>query len=222
MRSMTCLIGVVILCHGAAVEAGLPHPGTWQKVSDNGNFIFVMISPLPIDEDIRYRRDEDEIRWIRETYSKSGLYRNDGSKTPLWEYDGWFGDEVIIAPDGEHLIHPGGWTRNKHESRAVTFTCRGQNLACYYDVDLIPQWMLKCVLNGSPPSCESASFNPDQMTYTIRTNQGEEFIFDVMTGKIIATRSPFPLIYGVTALFVGGAVALPARWWWQKYRRNRR
>src|SRR5579863_9000098 len=64
---------------------------TYKKVSPNGEFVFVMISPLPLDSDAGSFMEKValEIRHIRQVYSQSGLYRNDGSTTPLWIVD-WY------------------------------------------------------------------------------------------------------------------------------------
>ena len=180
-----------------------------------------MLSPLPIEEDIRDPADDPEIRWIRRTYSKSGLYRNDGSTEPIWEYDGlWLNESIIIAPDGEHLILPGGWTGDEHQWNAVLFMRREQTLGHYYAEDIVSQWILQTVLNGfKPPRCVGTSFNSRQMTYTIRTNQGEEFVFDVTSGRIIESRSPFPELYAVAVVvLISFSVILVA--WWKRARQR--
>jgi hypothetical protein len=223
MRFASLVFWCVVFCHHTLAHAGLSHPGTWQAFSDDDKFVFVMISPLPMDEDIRYPEDAEEIEWIRRTYAKSGLYLNNDSNKLLWEYDGgWLVQSIIIALDGEHLILPGDWTWHKYRSNAVTFMRRGQTLRHYYDSDIIPHWILKTVLNGfAPPSCAATSFDPDQMTYTIRTNQGEEIVFDVTTGDISDRRSPFTTIYTLSVGTVLALVAVPVHRWWRNCRRKR-
>ncbi len=152
---------------------------------------------------------------IRAKYSQSGLYRNDGSAEPLWTYDGrWGSGTPIIAPDGEHVIFEGDWTDDEYGFRAVEFTFKGKTIRAYSDLEIIPHWLLKATLNGlSPPSCWQTSFNPEQMTYTIRTNQGEDIVFDVKSGEIIEIRSPFPIVYGVAFLATATLITIGiVRW----------
>jgi hypothetical protein len=210
-------------CGGAS--AALPHPGTWSSQSADGKFTFVMLSPLPIEEDFRRPEFEAEVRAIRSKYSKSGLYVN-GSATPLWTYDGpWLEEPAIVAPDGEHVIFPGSWTADEYYSDAVLFMRRGQVLHSYRDDEIIPQWVLKAVLNRvinpTGPSCVGTSFDAEQMTYSIYTNQREEIVFDVKTGEIIQTRSPFPVFFGlaITVLTIPFAIVV-ARWRRSKQRVN--
>jgi hypothetical protein len=57
------------------------------------------------------------------------------------------------------------------------------------------------------------------MTYTIRTNQREEFVFDVKTGSIVATHSPFPTLY---LLAVAMVVGITGWLGWQLFVRRKR
>ena len=216
-----CVIGVVL--SSTATNAGLLHPGTWKVESDDKKHIFVMLSPLALEDDYRYAEEVDEIAWIRSTYPKSGLYLNNGSTTPAWTYSEgfWRHERPIIAPDGEHVIFPGDWTYDEYGLRAVEFMRCGVTIRTYSDADIIPQWRFKAMLNGfKPPACSHTYFDPVKMTYTIRTNQGEQFTFDVTTGEIVAIRSPFPFLYGVTtATMFALSVVLFARW--RKKRRAR-
>lgn len=202
---------------------GLSHPGTWRDISDDGKYVFVMLSPLPINEDIRYPEDDEEIRDIRSFYPKSGLYLNDGSSKPLWEYVGeWRNNSVIVAPDGEHVIFPGAWIYDEYALNAVVFTRRGKTIRHYYKVEVIPQYLLKFALNGSSsPICTGTSFDREKMTYTIRTNQGEEFTFDVTTGSIINSRSPFSVLYALAMVVLLTLLAIPIAWWRWSRRKSR-
>lgn len=213
----------ISLC--GVAKAGLPHPGTWAETSDDDNFIFVMLSPLPIDEDIHDLDEEDakdEKRWIRSTYAKSGLYRNDGSSEPLWTWDrDWIDSGVVIAPNGEHLIFPGRWIYDEYETQAVEFTRHGQTIRKYTDVDLISNYILKRILNGlASIECTGTAFNPEQMTYSIWTSQGEEFVMDVTTGEVIAVRSPFPMLFTLTAIAMLVFIALVIGWWRSRRRQS--
>lgn len=212
-----------LYCCGAAI-AGLKHPGTWSAESSDGKYVFVMLSPLPIEEDIRYPEDEVEIRAIRSTYSKSGLYLHGHAEKPLWSYDGpWLSSTPIIAPDGEHLIFPGGWTGDEYAHDAVMFMRHGKPIRSYYDVEIIPQWRLKAMLNGwEPPTCDETFFDPKRMTYTIRTNQREEIVFDIKGGNIIDVQSPFPILYAIALAVLSAMLGLLVALWRRRRREARR
>src|SRR5262245_39214067 len=112
--------------------AGLAHPASWKKVSDDGRYVLVMVSPLPVDEDAGHQAfDAKEIRFIRATYSQSGVYHNDGTAVPLWTlpyHDGTH--EVFIGPNGKHLvIADNDW--NGSYGHVVSFYSNGIELASY-------------------------------------------------------------------------------------------
>ncbi len=178
-----------------------------------------MISPLSFEIETEpswyTKADIERSRTIRDQYPKSGLYLNDGSNKPLWDYGGEWLRPVIVAPDGEHLVIPGEWINDDYSSRAVTFFQRDQVIRTYWDREIIPHYFLKAVVNGwSPPSCSDAWFEPERMTYTIRTNQHEEIVFDVISGAIIEVRSPFPTFYAVASvIFVACATPIVRRLW---------
>jgi len=207
-RRIECVVlGILWPLMGQSSEllAALPYPITWSRVSTDHRFILVMISPNDIDEEIgRYPERQAKIQELRTKYPQCGMYLNDGSIAPLWICEYWdgygFGGESIIAPDGDHVIRQGGWTYDAYDSCVVEFTYRGQGIRRYFDVDMIPQYVLKRILNGlSPITCTETRFDPNKMQYTVRTNQGEEYDFDAGTGNVVAVRSPFPTLYAICA-----------------------
>ncbi len=94
-------LAVWTLC-GTAL-AFLPQPSSWQKVSVDGKYRLVMISPLDEEEDTG--PDADEIKAIRQTYKQSGVHRNDGSNQLLYpmEYLDWTFD-AEFSPCGKYLV----------------------------------------------------------------------------------------------------------------------
>ena len=67
-----------------------------------------MISPEPVDVELKWYNENHQkvVKAIRDVYSKTGLYRNDGSKEPLWTVD-WYAYHVKVASDGIHLVRFG-------------------------------------------------------------------------------------------------------------------
>lgn len=223
MRS-SCLFALVacaVLPQSTPAVAALAEWFTETAVSDDGQYILVTINDRSMEVELSDSRldarERERARFVRTTYPKCGLYRNDGSNTLLWTYDGRWSDDPIIAPDGEHVIFPGSWTWNKYEELAVDFTRRGRTIRSYYNSDFIPAFWLKCLVNGRrQPTCNSVSFDAAKMTYTIRTNQREEFVFDVTTGEIVDIRSPFTTYYAVAVVAFAAVIALAIVWLRQK------
>ena len=201
-KSPTLLAFLVFLAAGQVAMAELPHPASWKQVSNNGQYVLVMVSPLSIDQDAGHPiADENEIRQIRAKYAQSGLYQNDGSTTPLWTIE-YFSrpHKLHIAPDGEHLIV------GADDWFVASFFAKGNRLAGYgYSVsDLVPFSRVKSLVSLRYPSCVWSDFDANNLSYTVRTNQGEEFIFDVTTGSVVGRHSPWPFYFGLT---LAGVVA---------------
>jgi hypothetical protein len=215
---------IIGLLQPQTVFAGLSSLGTNTKHSPDGRFILVNICPESLEEELAACSSESgriKTRSIRATYPKSGLYRNDDAKKPLWTYEGRWAVNPIIAPDGQYVIFEGDWTWDKYGLHAVEFTRNGKTIREYLDVDMITQWRLKALLNGrTPPSCTRTYFDSRRMTYTMRTSQGEEFTFDVTTGDIVHVDSPFPTLYGTTLAGVATVVGVIVCWWRKSAKRN--
>lgn len=214
LRIVAILFAIVVAGNPSSSVAGLRESFTETAVSDDGRYLLVSISTRPLEVELADDRlDEVEkarVEDVRSHYPESGLYLNDGSNTPLWTYNGrWSGDPIVV-PDGEHVIFPGAWTSNEYEFQAVEFTRRGMTIRSYDNSDIIPAWLLKFLASGRRgPKCDGYWFDPATMTFTIRTNQSEEFTFDVRTGEIVATRSPFPLYISLVGISVVVLIAMP-------------
>jgi hypothetical protein len=187
--------------------------------STDGRYLFVSLSNRPLDVELKDEgltgEERDQIEHFRLYYPVSGMYLNDNSNTPLWKFDEPWRGEPIVAPDGEHVIFQGGWTSpsNEQDSQAVEFTRRGKSIRSHVVSDFISSWQLKRLLNGGrAPTCKSTNFDPAELTYTIATNQGEEYVFNVKNGKLLEVRSPFPLYYTIFGVVIAGLIIAPAYW----------
>jgi hypothetical protein len=67
---------------------------SYIRLSPDRAFVFVMLHPP-------HGRVPDP---INEKYPRSGLYRNDGSTTPLWTFDDGYVREAYPASDGVHVV----------------------------------------------------------------------------------------------------------------------
>ena len=177
----------------------------------------------------------------------NGLYLNDGSKTPIWTVN-WV-DDAHLPADGVHVVKQArGWSEAGYDTEAITFYAYGRPIQSYTVRDLVdfpsllPQtfsmykWatgftrshdkantpvMLVSGYEGYTSS--AVSFDENAHTMTLRTLQGNVFVFDVNTGKILEAQRPVrttvlvALVVGFIGycLYVARAAKRPRILWWQ-------
>src|SRR5262249_30424734 len=110
-------------------------PQSYSVVTKDGRFVFVMLCPAAKAQD-----DFGKGAALRREYPSSGLYRNDGSRDPLWTV-GWYAPRVHPASDGVHLVavqrrHYIGYGAYDAD-RAVAFYASGALLRAYSDSELL-------------------------------------------------------------------------------------
>ena len=189
----------VVLCSSFAAStasAMLFHPASHRHVSDDGRYVLVFVSPLPVEEDAGHSAfDANEIRSIRARYASSGLYRNDGSTTPLWTipyHDP--GVDVYIAPDGKHVV-----AEDWNTPRQLTFYASGTMLRRVYPFELDPYLRLKLWMGRYLVEIGPGRLDAKTLRLTVPTSDGE-MVFDATTGKLVSNRS-------IWALYVNGTLA---------------
>lgn len=188
-------------------------PYSYTKPTPDGKYLFVMISPRSPEDDASswIESKAQKIREIRNTYTRSGLYRNDGSSTPIWTVS-WYAYDVEPLSDAVHLVRPGPWATSSG-SEAVAFFENGKLIRSYTVGDLVavPVLMPHSVSHFMWRSDEH--LDDDTKTYSIKTKHGERYTFDVTTGRISSSFSPVRWILG-TAIIV--AISAIGFWWWRK------
>src|SRR5688500_3455468 len=107
MRACIFLLAVVAVLgfEGSARADKKGPPQTRKEVTADGKFVFVMLAPQTLEDELKSHGTEDAknaVTAIRNVYKKSGLYKNDGSAEPLWTVD-WYAPVTVLS-DGEHLI----------------------------------------------------------------------------------------------------------------------
>lgn len=200
-------------------NAALPSLESWTHVSSDGQFILVMVSPQSFAEEVEFSDDNVEVKRIRGTYEQSGLYRNDGSTSPIWTIP--FMDvthEVFLGPQGKYLMlaHDGGSDWSGHLGHYVTFYSDGEELASYSDVELfsLVEWILPKVARSES---DNLVFDPQEMTFTVFGGQGVRIVFDVTSGQVIRHVSPVLMYVVVVILLFAGLVVIG----WFMLRRQR-
>ncbi len=124
-KTLQISVAVFFLYAHAFADTPAP-PRDFKKVTENTEYVFVMLAP-----DGWAEHDPE----IRKVYKRSGLYRNDGSGTPLWTVD-WYTFEVFPSSDGEHLVRMGPWASSTDEL-ALSFHKNGKEIKNYRINDLV-------------------------------------------------------------------------------------
>ena len=167
-----------------------------------------MLAPVTLDTDATGQRKEirDEALRIRAKYQVSGLYRNDGSTTPLWTVD-WYAHSVFVFSDGNHLVREGPWATSSSDE-ALTFFSSGKEIRSYKIKDLedLP-WLLPHTVSHFR-WLKTADVNDSDRTLTVVTFLWDKYVFDAATGGIVSSRRPTRLALGALALIVVIAVLL--------------
>jgi len=191
MRTLPLLVVLALISVIEPARADKPAPPLSKKItSANGKFVFVLISPsAKVDEIFKNEA-------IRAYYAKSGLYKNDGSKEPLWTVD-WFRYKVDVAEDGEHVIRHGDWpnrpngmknsiiTKEDLKQEGVSFFAKGKLLREYSIGELVDDTSkLSTSVTHFMWRAESRLID-ETKTLELRTYDGNRFRFDITTAKIL-------------------------------------
>lgn len=160
-------------CSHVCADSPAP-PRDFKKVTENKEYIFVMLAPYEWGE-----HDSE----IRELYKQSGLYRNDGSSTPLWTVD-WYAFEVFPSSDGEHLIQMGPWASSTNEL-ALSFHKNGKQIKKYQIKNLVhdESKLMHTVSHFFWRS--EVKYDDKNMVLFLKTTDNQTYKFSAKTGKII-------------------------------------
>jgi hypothetical protein len=191
----------------------------------NGEFLFVLLArDIKDSYNLAGYIQEDPI--LRKTYAQSGLYRNDGSNTPLWTVD-WNAYGVLVSSDGHHLMRWGPPTiHGNYTATALEF---------YRDGELLKDYTIDQLVANPAGLPHSVSFfhwtkesgNDDaNRTFWVRTEEGRRYVFDLASGDIIEGslpsdealpsegQSPFSLVVIATVVLLLAGVL--GYWRWRK------
>ncbi len=164
------------LSFGAPALADTPAPPRdYTEVTENGEYIFVMLAPPE-----KWIQKNPE---LRKTYKESGLYKNDGSTTPLWTVY-WYSFSVYPSSDGKHVVRMGPWATSV-DNLALAFYENGKPLKQYLIKDLVKnQLKLRHTVSHFFWKSE-LRFNDKEETIFLTTTDGQTYLFSVKTGEII-------------------------------------
>jgi hypothetical protein len=204
----------------AALWRGDPNR-TWSAVSSNGKYIFAVVSTLPIDQEVDDLLNPDrtpdelttletQIREVRRQFPRTGMYLNDGSRTPIWTpnrpvYRG------VPSADGRRLVAMG-------EGAASTTTFDLINVyesnGNYWEIskdDVVPmiEYIIRRLCNSSWDYDYAINITPAADRVKIETNFDDAVEFSLVNRARIKTNTTS----NTMRIFVGswnGRIALLA------------
>jgi hypothetical protein len=165
------LILVFLSCFSSALADRPAAQKHYKKLSGNGRYVFVMLSP---------RRHE-----VFENYEMSGLYINDGSEAPLWKIH-WYAFLAEVASDGKHLVRLGR-SASYDDQEAVSFFANGYLIRTYKIKELVsfPFLLPHSVSHFRWRAGEK--LYDEKLLFSITTLLGDHYVFDITTGEIISS-----------------------------------
>ena len=204
MRAFNALaiVGLFLCIEVAHADKPAP-PVTYTELSADKGFVFVMISPEPLETELKWYNENHQrvVMAIRGVYQKTGLYKNDGAKKPRWTVD-WYRDSVSVASDGIHLVRYGNWPElgwsndNDHQEintsalsqEAITILANGKIVQTYSIGELIddPKQLSQSMSHFT--WLAKARIVDDEKQLVVITEDHNLIILDLASGKILEKR----------------------------------
>lgn len=176
ITSLALLIALSIAIAATAMADTEMPPTDYTKETEDGTYIFVMLAP----DGPRFSSKQPEIRKL---YKYSGLYKNDGSRDPLWKVY-WYSFTVYPSSDGKHIVRMGPWAQSTRDL-AIAFYENGKDLKQYAISDLVKDTnALKHTVSHFFWRTD-LKYNEKESTITLKTVDTITYTFSVKTGEII-------------------------------------
>jgi len=175
-NKMLQVIVVVFIINSSASGDSPTRKYSYTKVTKNNKYILVMLRP-----------------WARQfvdpktgkIYKHSGLYKNDGSSTPLWTIN-WFARTVIPDSDGKHLVRFGPWASSTYDL-AVSFYKEGKQINSYRVRDLVKdESKLRRTVSHFFWKVTS-EYKEKEKILNVKTVDGQEYNISIANGFIQST-----------------------------------
>jgi hypothetical protein len=194
--SILVIIALALLPGVALADSTVTPPpgwsGSYAVASTDGQYLLVILDGIyePPGKDVS--PETDALNKLLLKYPTSGLYRNDGSTTPLWtaEYISWK-TGVTLSSDGHHMVVWRGWPSDStYNDTALTFYEDGRLLRSYRVKDLVVypedlphsashyQWVL------------DSSLDDARGLLTVEALTHEKYVFALSTGQPISNSIP--------------------------------
>ena len=219
----TLILSILLLVQGTTHVPVTYYGHTYTIETPDEQFRLVMLAPWPVLEDafspvdaasgyIPYSQIE-RTKELRAKYPRSGLYRNDGSSTPLWSVN-WYSDSVALSSDGIYLCSLTSGLVQDLASEALVFYENGEEIRRYTVGDLVRSikdisWRFE-----GYSWLERFAFDDDN-TLVVSLENKDRFSFDIRSGEIVRIeRDPRKLYMGflvgiaLLLLMIGGWIVV--------------
>jgi len=178
-RALIYIIGVSVIIIPDAKARSLVNGSaiaSYSKVTENKEYLFVMLWAGP---------STNKSRLEKKLHKRSGLYRNDGSSTPLWTVD-WYARKyesqgVIPLSDGIHLVR---FKREYHIKQQIAFVLykKGNAFLSFRLKDLKPN-----NYTGNPTTMEYSSpgkvnYNKNNGVISVKLENGVKYDVSISAG----------------------------------------
>ncbi|MEX2172379.1 MAG: hypothetical protein WD851_23870 [Pirellulales bacterium] len=158
---------------------------------------------------------------IEARYPQSGLYRNKGTTALLWPISYLsVSKEIYVANDGVHIVVAFlNWELDNVSDRgnALEFYAHGQQLAAYRENEFLVGYLGRVVLSSYAgadwPTSKTARLYSNSSIFELTTNQGDTLGFDIRTGQVAYSSSPWTFFILAPILTVS---ALTTWWLWRR------
>ena len=168
------IIAAVFFFYAQAFADTPMPPRDFKIVTENQEYVFVMLAP-----EGGATHDPE----IRKAYKQSGLYKNDGSTTPLWTVY-WYAFLVFPSSDGEHLVRMGPWASSINQL-ALSFYRKGKEIKKYRIKDLVhDESKLSRTVSHFFWRSE-LKYDDKNAVLFLKTRDNQAYRFSVKTGEIL-------------------------------------
>lgn len=183
MKPWCLQAGLYLLTTTYALADSMGLPSSQETFSSDHKLVYVSL----VKE--TYGRNE-----LNEKYPKSGLYRVDEKRKPLWPFE-WGGD-VEVSKDSKHLVFWGPWPPlgDGGSTDALYFVSKGKLVRTYQIKELAVGPMPRSVSHYS--WCKESRLDDANGTFQATAYAGPDgsagttYVFDLETGVIVSKRIP--------------------------------
>jgi hypothetical protein len=189
-----------VLSLGQKCIAGLWRPSphrSWSATSANGKYVFANVSTLSVDEQLKESNEgrdelvalESTIRDVHERFPVTGMYANDGSRTPLWTFPMSVYRGTPSA-DGKRLVALG---EGAHSSTCFDLVNVYEANGAYWEVgqeDVVPmlEWMIRRLCSNDV-TYDTIDINSAGDRLTIATNCGDVVEFSLVDRSVFRRKT---------------------------------
>jgi hypothetical protein len=165
----------VLFLQSQSVSALSPLPVEPYSIEtgENNEFLFVMIPNYSLERIVNRYIDIAGYR-----YTKSGLYKNDGSGNSIWTID-FFDRHASISKDGQYLVAPANGT-----SKTIWIYKQGKMIKEISAAELT-RTKLSMHARAILGNFESIEHDPDKNLLSVQTSSNDHYVINVSTGNII-------------------------------------